>query len=349
MVLIDEPLYERYLGQLLAGDFRGCKATLSQVLDSGTGIRDVYLGLFQRSLYEVGRRWERNLISVAIEHLATAITETLMGLAAPAVFATPSTEGTAVVACVPGELHSIGARMIADTMQLSGWNTHYLGANLPVADLASYVKKEAPALVALSISLRSHQPQIPNTVKAVRSAQPNVTIMVGGQGLGSDGPALAAREGVHWMVDILAVEDYLVRQRSAVTDDVPTLEAFLEERAELLFLRLDAVGLVTRANAFACRLLGFDPRGRSAGSLFLAFAESPDLGQLARAGRPSKLSLTDRDGVPRTLTVDVRSEGDGFLLFGQVDVGEVLTGGTDHGRARLRDRPLEPRAQSPTA
>jgi methanogenic corrinoid protein MtbC1 len=209
MLPIDEAVYERYLDQLLSGDFRGCKSTMSLVLERGTTIRDVYQGLFQRSLYEVGRRWEGNLISVAVEHVATAITETLMGVVAPEVFARPSTQGTAVVACVAGELHSIGARMIADVLQLNGWNAHFLGANVPGADLAAYVKKETATLVGLSISLRPDLTHLPGLVGSIRGVRPDVTLVVGGQGFGSEGPALAAREGVQWVADVGAFEDYL--------------------------------------------------------------------------------------------------------------------------------------------
>lgn len=38
----------------------------------------MYQDLVQRSLYEVGELWERGHVSVATEHLATAITESLL-------------------------------------------------------------------------------------------------------------------------------------------------------------------------------------------------------------------------------------------------------------------------------
>ena len=39
--------------------------------------------------------------------------------------------GRVISACVAGELHEIGARMVADLFEMAGWDTTFLGADVP--------------------------------------------------------------------------------------------------------------------------------------------------------------------------------------------------------------------------
>ena len=40
-----------------------------------------------------------------------------------------------MIACVAGETHEIGTRMVADLLELAGWDTIYLGGNVPISDV----------------------------------------------------------------------------------------------------------------------------------------------------------------------------------------------------------------------
>ena len=79
-------LYPEYLNSLLNGEKSRCKEIVDQLIRTGIGLKELYFGLFQKSLYEVGNLWEANRISVATEHLATSITSSLMTLAYPLIF-----------------------------------------------------------------------------------------------------------------------------------------------------------------------------------------------------------------------------------------------------------------------
>ena len=85
-MIITDDLYRDYLENLLKGRRSVCFRTVSSLLDNGVELKTLYLDLFQRSLYEVGDQWESNRISVSTEHLATAITESLLPLAYPRLF-----------------------------------------------------------------------------------------------------------------------------------------------------------------------------------------------------------------------------------------------------------------------
>ena len=142
----------------------------------------IYTGLFQRSLYEVGELWETNRISVATEHMATSITDLLLALVYPAALAGRRPLGRrAVVSCSVNEYHQLGARIVADTMDMHGWDVSFLGANTPARDLLDMIEERRPDLLGLSLSIYFNMAGLIRVVEAARNAFPHLDIIVGGQ------------------------------------------------------------------------------------------------------------------------------------------------------------------------
>ena len=75
---LTEETYRNYLTSLLGGNRIVCGTVVDDVLEQTRAIHGLYEEVFRRSLYEVGELWERGRISVADEHLATAMTESLL-------------------------------------------------------------------------------------------------------------------------------------------------------------------------------------------------------------------------------------------------------------------------------
>ena len=62
----------------LAGNRKAALNVAKEFLAQGLTVPEVYLKVLQPSMYEIGRRWEANEITVASEHMATAITQYVM-------------------------------------------------------------------------------------------------------------------------------------------------------------------------------------------------------------------------------------------------------------------------------
>lgn len=124
-----EAVYQRYLEGLLTNNRHQCQINFVQWLEATPELRTLYEDLVRRSLYKVGELWEQGKISVATEHLATAISESLLNLTYPRLFAQPRIGKSAVVTCVANEYHQIGGKMVADIFELNGWRGYFLGAN----------------------------------------------------------------------------------------------------------------------------------------------------------------------------------------------------------------------------
>lgn len=180
----DQPhaeLARQYLALLLAGDRRDASNLVLDAVRAGVGIRDVYLHVFQRSQYEIGRLWQMNEISVAEEHFCTAATQLIMSQLYPQIFATTRKNRRLVAACVGGDLHEIGVRMVADFFELDGWDTFYLGANTPLAGIVLTAQTNRADVVALSATMSFHVPTLAEVVTALKAVMPRPPkILVGG-------------------------------------------------------------------------------------------------------------------------------------------------------------------------
>lgn len=196
--MVNEALYRTYQNNLLKGNRGACSVIVSELLENGIDMKTLYIDLFQRSLYEVGKLWEQHKISVAAEHLCTSITENLLNLACPYLFSEAKNGKKAIVLCTPGEYHHIGARMVADYFELNGWDGYFLGRNTPTVDLLEFIKEKKPDIIAISMSVFFSLNSLTKQIRLIRGFEKKYRILIGGQGLsGLDKSFTEQFENVH--------------------------------------------------------------------------------------------------------------------------------------------------------
>lgn len=211
--MITEEIYNNYLVSLLSGNRLECCTIIQNLLDMSIEITDLHENLIKRSMYEVGDLWELNEITVANEHLTTAISDTLLNLTYPYIFETKRKGKKAVIACCTNELHQLGAKMVGDILELNGWDSYFLGANTPLDDMIRYIDKIAPAIVGLSLSYEPNLDYLKRAVETVRSEFPNLDLLVGGHaflGGGVDGPGfIRGYPGIEYVPSLKHLENIL--------------------------------------------------------------------------------------------------------------------------------------------
>lgn len=187
-------LRDAFVEALLRSDPREARRL---VADSPARARDLYLEVLAPALYEIGDRWERAEISVAQEHLATAITESVMAELAPRLTddRDPPARGRAVVACSDGELHRVGARMVGDFLEADGWDVLFLGALTPPEHLVALVSEQRAAVVAISASLPDRIDELAEVCAVLGRLQPRPVIAVGGRAFRAVGAEAVERLG----------------------------------------------------------------------------------------------------------------------------------------------------------
>jgi methylmalonyl-CoA mutase cobalamin-binding domain/chain len=151
-----DDLQSTYLQALLEGRRRAAQEIALDALDAGLGLEELYVDVLQECMHTVGRLWELNQISVADEHMATAITQSVMSEVYQRVPWQDETSGRAVISGVEGELHQLGAHLVADALDVRGWDVRFLGTNLPPRDVLRTVEEHEADVLGLSATILLH-------------------------------------------------------------------------------------------------------------------------------------------------------------------------------------------------
>jgi signal transduction histidine kinase len=224
-------LAHEYLATLLRGDRREAGRLITEAIARGTAARDIYRQVFEPVQQELGRLWQLNRISVAQEHFCTAATQQVMTQLYGSVFGGEKSERRAVAMSVGGELHEIGLRIITDLLELEGWQTWYLGANVPPqAAIALCVEQRADVLL-VSATLPPHIAACAEVVRLFRAepALAKAKVIVGGRAfrtapdlwksIGADGYARDADECLALLKDITAASNRPDERAPAPADE----------------------------------------------------------------------------------------------------------------------------------
>ncbi|BAU48360.1 cobalamin B12-binding domain protein [Sulfurifustis variabilis] len=197
------PLARRFTHALLALRRDEGSRLISEALDAGTSVEDIYLDVFQPTLHEVGRLWQLNGISVAHEHYCTAAIQLLMGELHPRLIGPPRPPRRAVATCVTGELHELGLRMVTDFLDHAGWETHFVGASLPAKSVVDLLIETGSPVLCISVTFATHLMRAAELIGEARAepACADVGIVVGGRAF-SRSPFLWRRMGANaWARD----------------------------------------------------------------------------------------------------------------------------------------------------
>ncbi|MGD0167240.1 MAG: B12-binding domain-containing protein [Gaiellaceae bacterium] len=192
-----ESIYAGYLAALLIGDRESAQRIAREAVAAGVPPLDIYCDVIQRSLHEIGRLWQQNEISVASEHMATAIAEsTLAVLQSEAPIPEPRF-GLALISGVSDEFHQIGAVIVASALELDGWDVRFLGTDLPADAIVATMSAQRPHLVGFSATMSTTIDRVAELIaqtRALSDASWTPYIVVGGKAF-LDGDDLWRRVG----------------------------------------------------------------------------------------------------------------------------------------------------------
>jgi DNA-binding transcriptional MerR regulator len=153
----------------------------------------------------LGSGWAEGTLSVAHEHLASAVLRRSLGAL---LVEGEAAEGSPLVVCATpaGQAHEFGVLLAAVTASTVGWRVVYLGADLPAADIANAVRATGAQAVALSVIYPSDDPALPGELRRLRArVGPEVRILMGGAGKDSLGGILEELQ-IESLVDLVDLE-----------------------------------------------------------------------------------------------------------------------------------------------
>jgi methanogenic corrinoid protein MtbC1 len=201
-----------FLEYLIKGNRKKCTDYIQNCILEELSLLQIYEWVLKQTLYEIGELWEYNKISVATEHLASAVVESLLGDLYEKIITNKNNGKKVIVSCVEHEPHQIGARMVADVFEMNDWDVYFLGANTPTKDIIELANIYNPNILAISTSLYFHIPILLKMLKEIRDLFPDLKVLIGGQalnnGISNDLPLFP---NIHYLPDLFELESFLKR------------------------------------------------------------------------------------------------------------------------------------------
>ena len=182
-------LAKEYLDALLTLNSQNAMRVIADALMKGMSTTRICVDVLEPVQHEVGRLWQLNKISVAVEHFCSSVTQQVLSQIGTfrRVQADPSRKRV-VALCAPGELHEIGLRAITQLLSLDGWHTVHLGANVPAIAAAQMCADWKAQIVLISATLPTHIRAVSEVIAKIRAHEVlrDTRVLVGGRAFRSD-------------------------------------------------------------------------------------------------------------------------------------------------------------------
>lgn len=161
----------------------------------------------------IGMDWEEGNIKIAHEHFASSVLRTFLCNSAKP-FALPESAPVLLVATPSGQIHELGAVLVAAAATNKGWRVKYLGTNLPACEINGAVIQSKARAVALSVVYPDDDPHLVQELISLRKYLPaDVAILVGGRAAESYRDAIASI-GASLLTDLTQLNRKLDELRS---------------------------------------------------------------------------------------------------------------------------------------
>lgn len=183
---------ERMYTALVDGDEPTVRAIARRLVEEGATLVDLIQTVLVPPLRQIGQAWHEGKLTIWVEHRASAIVERTLGELSP----NPRgrRRGTAVVAAVSGDYHSLPTTMATVALRESNWHVHHLGADMPGDEIVSFCAEHPVDVVVLSLTNPDVADLAAGTAHELRER--GIAAIVGGPGRRLDELADEAADAV---------------------------------------------------------------------------------------------------------------------------------------------------------
>lgn len=179
---------------------------------------ELYHDLLTPAMYLIGDWWQENIISVADEHLATAICDFVVSAAELKRKPADGIQRKVMVLGPEGEDHYIGLKMVSSLFKEHGWQVQYMGPNLPLDAALESARKWQPDVIAMSAALAYRLPALKAYSQAFQELDFKPSILIGGRAIASADISKIRTEGTLVVKDLPQLKNWLQTGKEAEDD-----------------------------------------------------------------------------------------------------------------------------------
>jgi MerR family transcriptional regulator, light-induced transcriptional regulator len=169
---------ERMHDALLGGDETEARSIAKRLASEGTSVIELIQVVICPPLRYIGEAWHNGEVTIWVEHRAAAIVDRILGEIAP----NPRgrRRGTAMVASVSGDQHSLPTTMATVALREANWFVHHLGANMPGEELIKFCAEHDVDLAVISLT----NPDVTELAQqtAATLTEQGIRVILGGPG-----------------------------------------------------------------------------------------------------------------------------------------------------------------------
>ena len=179
---MSEPLLTRYMQPLLAGRRAECFNLIAGAVDRGSIPEELAYDVIWPAMVQVTRLYRDDRIDAAIANMAGRINRTVtdqLQVHLPK----QAPNGQRIIITCPGEhCEEIGAQMLADVLQSSGWDVYFLDVDVPHDELLRLVGEVRPNVLLIYGTQPAEVPNIRRLVEMIRDIDvcPTMNIVASG-------------------------------------------------------------------------------------------------------------------------------------------------------------------------
>ena len=134
-------------------------------------IPDFFDKILRPVMTKVGSDWESGKLSIATEHVASNVAQTLVKIIMEQVSVAGNKKK--ILLCVPvGEEHHMGCDVLETYLTIKGFKVFNMGTSIPTDSIIEFIDMEKPDIVLISITIqdnvslvKDYQRKFENTVK----------------------------------------------------------------------------------------------------------------------------------------------------------------------------------------
>lgn len=145
---------------------------------------DFFDKILKPVMYDIGEHWATNKISIATEHVASNIAQTLVKIMMDRV--SGSANKKKILICVPlGEEHHLGCDVLETYLSIKGFKIYNMGTSIPTESIISFIEYNKPDIIFVSITLQDNISAGQRLVRKIKEEY-KIPILIGGYAMQSE-------------------------------------------------------------------------------------------------------------------------------------------------------------------